>query len=269
MKSMVSIIIPTKNSQNSLEACLKSIKAQTYKNIEIIVVDNHSLDKTVQIAKKYADKVFTKGPERSTQRNFGVDQSKGDYIAWLDSDMQLEKNVIKECIDQMKTASGVIIPEKSIGTGFWARCRALEKSCYVGDDSIEGLRFIKKSVFKKIGMFSDNFISGEDWDITIRARERGYRISRIKSYVFHDEGNLSLLKDLRKKYYYARQSLPYVDRHIKAPSDVLAFIIRPAFLKNWRKLAKDPHHAAGMLFMKFCEFGIGFIGFIQAKLEKE
>lgn len=265
MKSLVSIIIPTKNSQNSLAACLKSIRSQTYKNIEILVVDNHSSDKTIAIAKKYADKVFTKGPERSTQRNFGVDKSRGDYIAWFDSDMQLEKNVIRECIDQMKRASAVIIPEKSIGSGFWAECRSLEKSCYVGDDSIEGLRFIKKSVFKKVGMFSDDFISGEDWDITIRVRQRGYKIARIKSYVFHDEGNLSLIKDLKKKYYYAKQSLPYVDRHIKEPSDVLAFIIRPAYLKNWQKLVADPLHTAGMFFMKTCEFGIGLIGFLEAK----
>lgn len=269
MKRKVSIIIPTKNSQNSLESCLKSIKAQTYKNIEIIVVDNHSSDKTIQIAKKYADKVLTKGPERSTQRNFGVYQSTGDYIAWFDSDMQLEKNVVKECVDLMNKSSAAIIPEKSIGSGFWAKCRSLEKSCYVGDDTIEGLRFIKKSVFKKVGMFSDDFISGEDWDVTIRVRKDGYKIARTKSYVFHDEGDLSLIKDLRKKYYYAKQSLPYVDRHIKAPSDVMTFIIRPAFLRNWRKLAQDPYHAAGMLFMKFCEFGIGLIGFAQARLGKK
>jgi hypothetical protein len=49
-------------------------------------------------------------------------------------------------------------------------------------------------------------------------------------------------------------------KHPKEASVQLT-LIRPAFIRNWRKLAKDPAHALGMLFMKFCEFGAGWIGF--------
>lgn len=55
---LVSIIIPTYNSAKTLEICLQAIKAQSYQNIEIIVVDNNSLDETKEIAQKYADKVI-------------------------------------------------------------------------------------------------------------------------------------------------------------------------------------------------------------------
>jgi probable beta-1,3-galactosyltransferase len=55
---LVSVIIPTYNSSRTLEKCLKSIKNQTYKNIEIIVVDNNSIDNTKEIAKKYTGKVY-------------------------------------------------------------------------------------------------------------------------------------------------------------------------------------------------------------------
>jgi glycosyltransferase involved in cell wall biosynthesis len=57
-KSLVSIIIPTKNSARTIQACLESCKDQTYQNIEIIVVDNFSTDGTFEIAKKYTDNVF-------------------------------------------------------------------------------------------------------------------------------------------------------------------------------------------------------------------
>ncbi len=268
---LVSVIIPTKNAGKVVGKCLKSMRSQSYKNIEIIVVDNHSQDNTLDVAKSFADKVLTKGPERSVQRNFGVSRSSGDYIAWFDADMVLQKNVIKESVDLFKKnreIAGLIIPERSVGKGFWAKCRALEKRCYLRDEKIEGLRFIKKSIFKQVGMFSPNFISGEDWDITIRVKQKGYKIERIKSFVLHNEGNLSLLSDLRKKYYYSTQSLPYVNRHVKSPMDILTFIFRPAFIRNWKLLSRKPLLTLGMFFMKFMEFSAGFIGLIRAKTRK-
>ena len=75
--NLVSIIIPTLNEEASLEICLKSIKKQTYKNLETIVVDNFSKDRTPEIAKKYTKLVFKKGNERSAQRNFGAKKAKG------------------------------------------------------------------------------------------------------------------------------------------------------------------------------------------------
>src|SRR5690242_13999566 len=96
--NLVSVIVPTKNSQHFLDACLRSIKNQSYKNIELIVVDNNSTDKTKNIAKKYTKRVYNKGPERSAQRNFGASVSKGAYVVFIDSDMQLTKNVIKNCV---------------------------------------------------------------------------------------------------------------------------------------------------------------------------
>ena len=75
---LVSIIVTTKNEEKNIENCLKSVKNQNYpqNKIEIIVVDNNSIDKTKQIALRYTDKVYNFGPERSAQRNFGVEKSK-------------------------------------------------------------------------------------------------------------------------------------------------------------------------------------------------
>ena len=63
MSELVSIIIPTKNSENTIEVCLVSIKNQTYENIEIIIVDNYSSDKTIDIAQKYGIKLKNKKGE--------------------------------------------------------------------------------------------------------------------------------------------------------------------------------------------------------------
>lgn len=268
-KPLVSIIISTKNEAENIGNCLKSLKAQTYKPVEILVIDNNSKDKTQKIARKYTQIVLNKGPERSVQRNFGVSKSKGSYIAWFDADMILTPNVIMECVNLVlkdNKIKALVIPEESIGEGFWAKCSSLEKKCYLGDKNIEAVRFVDKETFKKVGMLDKNLISGEDWDITARLKAAGYKISRIKSYVLHNEGNLKLFSLLKKKHYYATKSLPYVSRHIKSPKDLLLFLFRPAFFRNWKLLASDPEHALGLFIMKFLEFSVGLFGIIKANL---
>ena len=71
---LVSIVITTKNEEHNIENCLLSIKEQTYSNIEIILVDNNSNDKTIEIALNFTSKIFNKGLERSAQRNYGMNK---------------------------------------------------------------------------------------------------------------------------------------------------------------------------------------------------
>ena len=122
---LVSAIVTTFNNEDTLDACLRSILAQDYSPFELIVVDNHSKDKTRKIAKKYTDKLFTQSPERSAQRNRAVKESSGEIVIILDSDMILTNSVISEVVSALdsKDVVGVIIPEESIGSGFWARHR--------------------------------------------------------------------------------------------------------------------------------------------------
>ena len=77
---LVSVIIPTRNSEGTIEICLKSINNQTYRNVEVIVVDNNSQDRTKEIAQKYVDRVYNKAPERPTQRNFGSEKGGDEYL---------------------------------------------------------------------------------------------------------------------------------------------------------------------------------------------
>lgn len=263
----VSIIVPTYNSEKTLETCLKSIKAQSYTSIELIIVDNHSKDSTLSIAKKYSSKVFSKGPERSSQRNYAAKKASGEYVVFIDSDMKLTKDVIKECVSVFdKDTSGVIIPEESFGGNFWAECKRLERSFYVGVDWMEAARFFKKSLFNKVKGYDENLVSGEDWDLSQRVEEYG-KLRRIESYIYHDEGNPTLLSLIRKKYYYAQKFSAYVSKGHKYTSSkqtgILArymlFFIQPS------KLIRKPMIGIGMLFMKSCEFGAGAFGYVVSR----
>ena len=131
----VSIIIPTKNEESNIERLLKSIRSQSLKNFEIIIVDNFSQDKTLKIAKKFTKKVFQFGPERSSQRNLGLQKAKGTYIMFIDADMELEQEVISDSVktlDKNHNVSGIIIKEVSKGSSFLTKVKALEKNLLTG-----------------------------------------------------------------------------------------------------------------------------------------
>jgi len=268
-KSLVSVIIPTLNSGEFLEKCLISVKNQSYPRVEIIVVDNYSSDGTANIAKKYTKKFFLKGPERSSQRNYGAKISKGKYLLFIDSDMKLDKDVVSECVEVISSDSkigGVIIPEISVGEGFWVRCKALERECYIGDDTIEATRFFEKKIFLDVGGFDIEMVSAEDWDLHNRVKKK-VRIARISSLIKHYELDFSLWKTVKKKYYYGKFLHFYLSKNY-GDSKKKFTLFRSGFLRNWKKLIKNPFVATGMFFMKFCEFLAAGIGLIFIKVKK-
>ena len=212
---LVSIVVTTKNEEKNIENCLKSVKNQNYpqNKIEIIVVDNNSQDKTKEIAYGYTDKVYNFGPERSAQRNFGVKKAAGKYILYLDADMILSENVIKECVEKCEKDKDLValyIPERIIGEGFWIKVRDFERSFYTGT-CIDAVRFIRKDKFQEIGGFDENLIAAEDWDFDRRIKEKG-KVGIIKSPIYHNEGSFSLKNYLKKKSYYAKTFDKYIEK---------------------------------------------------------
>ncbi|MBA7486192.1 Glycosyltransferase GlyG [subsurface metagenome] len=113
MNILVSIIIPTKNSAKTLGKCLEAIKEGTYLNIEVIVVDSGSSDKTLEIATRFGAKVFTY-PEKRTlgQRAIGVKESSGQYILLLDSDQFLEKSIVERALQLINKGKVLFQPPK-------------------------------------------------------------------------------------------------------------------------------------------------------------
>lgn len=269
---LVSVIVTTYNNTPTLNACLSSIAQQSYEHVEIIVVDNNSTDTTKQIASAYTDNVYNVGPERSTQRNVGVDKASGDFVMIIDSDMELGKDVVKACIDQVTTQptlKGLVIPEESFGHGFWAQCKRLERSFYVGVPWIEAARFFDKQAYLAVGGYNEQLISGEDWDLSQRISDTA-PLGRIDEYIRHNEGQLRLLRTLKKKYYYAQKFAQYLavnkDRPVIASQTSVAnryglFFSRPG------QLFKHPTLGLGMLVMKTSEFAFGGFGYLMVRLK--
>ena len=98
---MVSVIIPVYNSSKYLKECLDSVLNQTYKNLEIIIIDDKSTDNSVDIINSYKDKrikliKLKKNSGVSVCRNKGIEKASGDYITFIDSDDYWELDKIKK-----------------------------------------------------------------------------------------------------------------------------------------------------------------------------
>lgn len=101
MNKKVSIIIPVYNNENTIVRCLDSVINQTYKNIEIIVINDGSTDNSKRIVEKYIDKIIfidNSNHGVSFSRNIGLSKSTGEYITFLDADDWLEEYMIEKLV---------------------------------------------------------------------------------------------------------------------------------------------------------------------------
>jgi glycosyltransferase involved in cell wall biosynthesis len=271
-KGLVSVIVPAYNEERVIEKLMLSLKRQSFKRIEIIVVDDNSSDGTVAVAKKYTRSVYTrKHAERSIQRNFGARQARGEFFVFLDADMELTSNVILECVELIgknKTVGGVIIPEKSVARTFWEKVKAFERSFYNnnGDQTTDAARFFRREAFEKVGGYDETITGPEDWDLPESTKKKGYKIGRIKSKILHNERIFNLFSLMKKKYYYALKSHTYLKKqNISVFSPKTIYFLRPVFYKNWRKLISNPILSIAMFVMLLFEQLAGALGYLVGK----
>lgn len=198
----VAVVVPTRNSDATLRECLQSIRNQTTE-CKLIVVDNFSSDLTLHIARELADLVLQIGPERSAQRNAGAKNSIEDVLGFIDSDMILNEHVVEEALFAIiGGASTVVVPEVTIGEGYWARVSAYERSFYLDVESVEAPRFFTRRCFEEVGGFDETMTGAEDWDLGIRTIRAGPR-ARTNAVITHNEGHVKYFSLCRKKGYYA------------------------------------------------------------------
>ena len=104
-----SIIVPVYNVEEYIDDCLKSIKSQTFKDYEVIVVNDGTKDNSMDIVKNYDVEIINQeNGGLSSARNTGVKKAKGEYLIFLDSDDYIEKDLLKKINDSLKDNPDVV-----------------------------------------------------------------------------------------------------------------------------------------------------------------
>lgn len=266
---LITIVIPTYNSEKNIKACLESIKEQYYKPYEVIVVDQSSNDNTVKIAKDYKCKTIIRPKPQfysppSKSRNIGAKQAKGQILYHLDSDMILEKGLLSEMVTLLeKKYDALIVHEIDITKGFWSKCKAFERKCYWGNDKIESARVVKYEIFKQVGGYDENVSSGEDFNIHKKYKKIG-KIGFCKKAVNHNLGELGFWKTINKKYNYGKTATIYSADNGESGLIVLKDELL-CFISNYKMFIASPIYGVGALFLKFSEYLAGFLGLLANK----
>lgn len=165
----LSIIIPTYQAVAYLAVCLESIRAQTFENYEILVMDGGSTDGTIPLAMKYHVHLFAeKDKGIYDAMNKGISKAQGEWLFFLGADDRLAHPKVLETIFSNPLKPGLIYGnvwlEKSQTTYGEAFDFELLASKNISHQAI----FYHKSVFKKLGLYDISFKYLADWDFNLK-----------------------------------------------------------------------------------------------------
>ena len=214
-KPLVSVIIPCYNYAKFLEQCVDSVVNQTYKNLEVIVINDGSTDNTDKVAKGLRDKYSIKYIKQQNQgivtvRNKAVKVANGEYIIQLDADDYLDSNYIEKTLDTaVKTGADIVYTNhKTFG--------AEEQTSNFPDFNIEILKnsnfihisaLLKKESIKKYA-FDEKLANKthEDWDYFLNLCSHDLKAVLCKDTLLHyrihpKSRNNRLNEDIERKSY--------------------------------------------------------------------
>ena len=263
----ISLIIPTYNSMKTFPRCLESATHQASDFREIIVVDRFSQDGLVVHARANGATVIQSKANRSEARNIGLQKAVSDGVLFVDADMILPKTLAEECERGLKDNDALIVPEQSVGIGFWAECKAQERRFYIGDEKTEAARCFRRNVLVSLGGYRIGLEAGEDWDLQNRAIASRLTIGRVESVVLHDEGCPTLVSLVRKKYAYGKTIGAYLSKNQGQGVQQLnpfSRIVRPTLKVS----LTNPLLGLGVFVLKTLEFGCAGVGYLLGSQER-
>ncbi len=187
IKPKISILLPVYNSEKTLALCIKSILLQTYKNFELIIIDNNSKDNSQKIIKNFKKKdkriiyLFEQKQGRATARNAGIKIAKGKIIAMTDSDCIVPKNWIQKLTKPIKKnkEQATLGHEQEAIKNFWTKniqsanwnyLKSTIKGNYT--NHIDTKNFAIVSTLLKNNLFDEKLKAAVDYELYLKLRNK-------------------------------------------------------------------------------------------------
>lgn len=206
-KPLVSVIMPVYNRANIVSHAIDSVLKQTYKNIELIIIDDGSTDSSVDEVKKHTDSrikliVLSKNAGHSFARNEGIRASKGDIIAYLDSDNQWDDRYAEALVGAYALlpkadaiATGQLLYRGSETEPYAVRYGHLNYALLENRNYIDLNAFShRRAILKEVNGFDINLRRFVDYDLILRIADRGtiYSVPILLSYYYQDKAETTV-----------------------------------------------------------------------------
>lgn len=263
--SLISVVVLTRNSARTLNSCLDSIDNQTYKNTEVVVVDNKSKDATIDIAERHSAKIIRSEQRLLAAKYLGFTTSKGDYILYLDSDQILRANALERTIDIIDDYDMMCFEEESykpqtlLEKLLDADRKLINDHALLQLDPLKGVlipRFYRtdvlRSAFQKIPLDElDDVIFFDDSIIYYHARLISPRVGVLNQAIMHIEPS-SISEFCYKSYLYGKST-----QRLRESNLYLKLLERKARLRKGIKLNRRSIESIILFLIRNIPFFIG------------
>lgn len=244
----ISVIIPVKNEADKIERCLEAVFGQTIKPYEVMIVDGHSTDNTVENASKFPVKIFYEDYHtRAGACQIGVEGAEGDFVAFTDADCVPEKNWLEDVVKEFDEGIvGVGCGIKNIGEGLWKKSINLISGTFLGSaNSVQG-RFFKnkryvnsisgcnsmyhKEDILKVGGFDVRLSTAEDTELNRKMLRIGKLLYTPDAVILHNhERGLKDFANRMYQYGYGRAKGRLWDLQVIPPILIFLLIVSLIF----------------------------------------
>ena len=213
----ISVVIPVRNGENTIGDCLAAVFSQSYLPSEVILVDGHSTDRTVEIASKFPVKiVYENYGTVGGARQIGLENARGEFVAFTDADCIPTTNWLENLVKAFESdCVGVGGGIRNVGKGIWGNSIALIMDTFLGSaNSVQGRLFKERRYVKsisgcnsmyrretlmKVGGFNVKLSVNEETDLNKRLSKLGKLLYTPDAVVLHKQGRG--LKDFATRMY--------------------------------------------------------------------
>ncbi len=204
----LSVVVITRNAGIFMRDCLDSLVHQSRKPDEILVVDAKSTDQTQAIVKEYAAKhlfvkLLVQPGTRGEGRNYGVEKSSGDIVAFIDADAIAHALWVEELIKAMENADVVAGREVRLGYDGFTSLKRVGMLFNGVDITYPSVNLAyRKSAFEAIEGFDPWFKEAEEVDLNYRAVEAGYRLVYHPTAIVYHNARSTFIGFFRQSFWY-------------------------------------------------------------------
>jgi len=228
---LVSVIVPCYNEALTLKNCITSILSQTYKNYEILIIDDGSTDSTLEVANSLSDtkiRTFTKpNGGKASALNYGIERSNGEIIVSLDADSIFLPNTLSKLISPFSDPEIIAVCGNIKISNRNTLLTKLQSLEYISGLNIQRRAFaylncmqiisgaigaFRKTQLVEVGGYSRDTLV-EDMDVTVTLAKKGYKIEYISSAIAYTESPESLHDFHKQRYRWSYGLFEVIQKH--------------------------------------------------------